>query len=127
MLISTTNNLDGYKVREYLGIVHADFIIAANIFRDWFAGIINFMGGRGRGYEKELRKARSAALQRITDIAKDIRADGVVGVRIDYEFIPIAKRGGMLMVCVSGTAVRLTSESEPCQPAIHAANADQSN
>ncbi|EEA5036523.1 heavy metal-binding domain-containing protein, partial [Salmonella enterica subsp. enterica serovar Dublin] len=55
-------------------------------------------------YEKELRKAREIALQELGEQAKALGADAVVGIDIDYE--TVGKDGSMLMVSVSGTAVK---------------------
>lgn len=79
--------------------------MGANMFRDMFAGIRDIVGGRSGAYEKELRKAREIAFQELEDSAKDLGANAVVGIDIDYEVL--GEKNGMLMVSVSGTAVRV--------------------
>ena len=76
----------------------------ANIFRDFFAGIRDIVGGRSGAYEKELRKARDIAFKELGEQAKALGADAVVGIDIDYE--TVGKDASMLMVSVSGTAVK---------------------
>jgi uncharacterized protein YbjQ (UPF0145 family) len=61
MLITTTPNIEGKRIKEYLGIVTGEAVVGANLFRDLFAGLRDIVGGRSGAYEKELRKARNLA------------------------------------------------------------------
>lgn len=56
MQFSTTPTLEGQSIVEYCGVVMGEAILGANIFRDFFAGIRDIVGGRSGAYEKELRK-----------------------------------------------------------------------
>lgn len=103
MLISTTTAIEGRPVSAYLGVVAGETILGANIFRDIGAQIRNITGGRASGYEKELRKGRDEAMSEMTAVATELGADAIIGVDIDYETVG----GSMLMVTVSGTAVKL--------------------
>lgn len=103
MIITTTNSLEGKKIREYRGVVTGEAILGANLFRDLFAGLRDIVGGRSASYEKELRKARDIAFQEIEDAARKAGANAIIGLDIDYEVL--GKENGMLMVSVSGTAV----------------------
>jgi uncharacterized protein YbjQ (UPF0145 family) len=105
MILSTTNNIEGKPVKDYLGIVTGETIIGANIFKDFFASIRDIVGGRSGSYEKVLREAKDTALKEMTENAIGLGANAVVGVDLDYE--TVGKGGGMLMVTASGTAVRL--------------------
>ena len=107
MLVVTTPHLDGHPVRQYLGLVSGEAILGANIFRDLFAGIRDIVGGRSAAYEQELRKAKQIALDEMEAQARDLGADAVIAVDLDYETIQLGGGGGMLMVSASGTAVRL--------------------
>jgi uncharacterized protein YbjQ (UPF0145 family) len=105
MIISTTSAIDGRPVSQYLGVVTGEVIVGANIFKDLFAGIRDIVGGRSGAYETTLRSARETAFQELEAEAVRLGANAVIGVDIDYEVI--GKEGSMLMVTVSGTAVRL--------------------
>ena len=107
MIVTTTNVVQGHPVDAYLGVVTGETILGANIMKDVFAGIRDIVGGRSAAYEKELRKAREIAMQEMTADAEDLGANAVIGVDLDYETVA---GGNMLMVTVSGTAVRLRSE-----------------
>lgn len=105
MIISTTPTLEGRPVREYLGIVTGEVIVGANIFKDLFAGIRDIVGGRAGAYEGALRDARRQAYEELRHEAERMGADAVVGVDLDYEVV--GQGGSMLMVSISGTAVKL--------------------
>lgn len=105
MLLTTTSTLDGIRIHRYLGIVSGEAIMGANIFRDFFAGIRDIVGGRSAAYEEELRKAKDIAIQEMVAQATQYGANAVIGVDLDYETIEMGKGGGMLMVTASGTAV----------------------
>ena len=77
MIVTTTNNIDGQQVAQYLRVVSGEVIVGANFFKDIAAGFRNIVGGRSQAYEGELRT--------------------------DYQSIGVD--GGMLMVAATGTAV----------------------
>ncbi len=112
MIMTTTPNIEGKKISKYFGVVTGEAIMGANLFRDLFAGIRDIVGGRSGAYEKELRKAREIALQEIEAAAMNLNANAVVGIDIDYEIL--GEKSGMLMVSVSGTAVRVDLGSDLC-------------
>ena len=105
MIITTTDQVEGRRVIDYLGVVTGEAIIGVNVFRDFFAGIRDIVGGRSGGYQNALREAREHAMADMQDAAKRLGADAVVGVDLDYEVL--GKENGMLMVSINGTAVRL--------------------
>ncbi|MEW6573351.1 MAG: heavy metal-binding domain-containing protein [Bacillota bacterium] len=105
MLITTTPNIEGKKIVRYLGLVSGEAIMGANIFKDFFAGIRDIVGGRSATYEKELRSAKDLAIEEMVEQAKKLGANAVLGVDLDYETISTGSGGNMLMVSASGTAV----------------------
>jgi uncharacterized protein YbjQ (UPF0145 family) len=105
MLMTTTPSVEGQRIQQYLGVVTGEAILAANLFKDLFAGIRDLVGGRSSTYERELQKARDIAMQELAERAAELGANAVVGIDIDYEVL--GQANGMLMVAVSGTAVVL--------------------
>jgi uncharacterized protein YbjQ (UPF0145 family) len=103
IIVSTTNVIEGRPVREYLGVIAGETVLGANVFKDIGAAFRNIAGGRAGGYEQELRKGRDAAMKEMSEQAQALGADAIIGIDIDYESI----NQGMLMVTVSGTAVKL--------------------
>jgi uncharacterized protein YbjQ (UPF0145 family) len=105
MIVTTTPTVEGRPAAAYLGLVSGEAIMGANIFRDMFAGIRDIVGGRAGSYENVLRGGREQAVSELIDEATALGADAVVGVAFSYA--AIGATDSMLMVSVSGTAVRL--------------------
>ena len=107
MILTSTDSVDGKKITAYLGIVAGEAVMGTNVFRDFFAGITDILGGRSGSYEKELRKAKALALESLVEEAKALGADAVVGMDLDYQQIGGNDRQ-MLMVAASGTAAAIS-------------------
>ncbi|MDN3697051.1 MULTISPECIES: heavy metal-binding domain-containing protein [Vibrio] len=103
MIVTTTQSVEGKRIVDYKGVIAGEAILGANLFKDMFAGIRDLVGGRSGTYERELEKARTIAFQELEQKARDLGANAVVGVDIDYEVL--GQNNGMLMVSASGTAV----------------------
>jgi uncharacterized protein YbjQ (UPF0145 family) len=95
----------GAKVERFLGVVNGEAIIGANLFRDLFSSVRDVVGGRAGGYERALSGARDAALKDMVEAAREKGADGIVG--IDFDYAVLGETNGMMMVSVSGTAVKM--------------------
>ena len=93
------------RIGQVLGVVHGEAIIGANIFRDLFSSVRDVVGGRAGGYERALSGARDAAMEDLIEAAKERGADGVIG--IDFDYAVLGETNGMMMVTVSGTAVKM--------------------
>ena len=85
MLVTTTHGFEGRTIVDYKGLV----------------------GGRSGSYEKVLRRAKQEAIEDMLEQARELGANAVVGVDLDYETIQVQEGGSMLMVSASGTAVVL--------------------
>ena len=105
MITTTTDGIDGRTITGYLGVVSGDAVMGTNVFRDMFAGIRDLIGGRSGSYEKELRKAKSLAMEDMIAEAQELGADAIVGIDLDYEAIGSNDKS-MLMVSANGTAVK---------------------
>ncbi len=103
MQITTTPSIEGKKITKYCGVISGEAILGVNLFKDIFAGIRDLVGGRSAAYENELEQAREVALQELEDRARELGANAVVGVDLDYEVL--GESNGMLMVSATGTAV----------------------
>jgi len=103
MIMTTTPTIEGRTIVEYVSVVTGEAIMGANIVRDIFASITDIVGGRSGAYESKLKEARDMAFEEMRAQASRYGANAIVGIDIDYEVV----RDGMLMVAVSGTAVRI--------------------
>ena len=102
MLVTTTPIIEGKRIIRYYGIVSGETIIGANVFRDFLAGIRDFVGGRSGAYEEVLRQAKDTAIREMEEQAARLGANAVIGVDLDYE--TVGGSGSMLMVTATGTA-----------------------
>lgn len=105
MIVTTTPGIEGREIVQYLGPVAGECVYGANVFRDMFASIRDFVGGRAGGYQNVLRDGRRLAIEDMVEEAKELGADAVVGMDIDYE--SMGETNSMLMVSCNGTAVKL--------------------
>ncbi|MDA9332301.1 YbjQ family protein [Gammaproteobacteria bacterium] len=103
--LTTTNSFSNHETHEEMQIVTAECVFGMNIFRDMFAGIRDIVGGRSDASQKVLRDLRDACLTELKQEAFDIGADGIVGVRLDYQEMSGGGKG-MLFLVASGTAVK---------------------
>jgi uncharacterized protein YbjQ (UPF0145 family) len=106
MIVTTTDSVEGRRIGTYLGVVAGQAVLGTNVFRDFFAGIRDIVGGRSGAYEKELRRAKKMAIEDMEDEARELGADAILAVDLDYEHIGTGERS-MLMVSANGTAVKL--------------------
>lgn len=87
MIVTTTSTIQGKEIIEYIDI----------------ASVRDVVGGRAGAYESKLKEARDIAMEEMKTFARQKNANAIVGIDVDYEVV----REGMLMVAVSGTAVRI--------------------
>ncbi len=102
MMLTTTPQVEGYPVKNYLGIVCGEVVAGVNFVKDFAAGLTNFFGGRSNSYEDELIEVRESAIREMAQRAEQMGANAVIGIDIDYE---VLGQGNMLMVTAAGTAV----------------------
>lgn len=105
MIVVTTNQIEGKPIQEYKGIVSAQAIIGANIFKDLFAGLRDVLGGRSSTYERVIEEAKQTALTEVQQKTADLGGNAVIGLDLDFE--TVGGNGSMLMVIATGTAVRI--------------------
>lgn len=103
MILTTTPTVEGKTIGKYCGVVSGEVIFSTDVFKDMFAGIRYLTGGRAGSNERELQKAREAALSELQSHAIKLGANAVVGVALAYQIVGTAH--SMLLVSASGTAV----------------------
>jgi uncharacterized protein YbjQ (UPF0145 family) len=103
IIISTTENIPGKKIKEILGIVKCNTIRARNIGVDIVAGLKNVVGGEVRSYTEMTTQARDEAFNRMINEAIDLKADAIIGMRFATS---VVMQGASEMLAF-GTAVKL--------------------
>ena len=101
MLISNTETIPGYTIRELKGLVQGNTVRAKHAGRDIAAGFKNLVGGEIKGYTELLTESRQEALQRMLAQAEQLGANAVVNVR----FTTSAVTSGASELYAYGTAV----------------------
>jgi uncharacterized protein YbjQ (UPF0145 family) len=89
MIRSTTALIEGRVIVDYLGVAPSEAIF----------------GARAGPYEKEVGKARDIASEEVETEARMLGANTIDGIDLDYEVVD--SRGGMMMVSISGTVVKI--------------------
>jgi uncharacterized protein YbjQ (UPF0145 family) len=103
--LTTTPTYPNLDIEEVKGVITAECVFGMNIFKDFFAGMTDFFGGRSDTSQKVLRDARETCLNELKKEAYELGADGVIGIDLDYSEIS-GKGKGMLFLVASGTAVK---------------------
>jgi uncharacterized protein YbjQ (UPF0145 family) len=103
--ITTTNHYPNYEVEKVLGVITSECVFGMNVFRDFFAGMTDFFGGRSKASQKVLRDARNTCLYELKKEAHELGGDGIIGIDLDYSEIS-GKGKGMLFLVASGTVVK---------------------
>ena len=108
MLVTTTDTVQNHSIETYVGIVTAEVVYGTNVFKDFFAGIRDTLGGRTGSYEKVFEKGQQKAIEELKQRAQKLNADGVIGIEIDTGTISVDNRGVLLLITATGTAVKFS-------------------
>ena len=92
---------------ERLGVVASEVVLGMNIFKDVLANVRDVFGGRSGVVQNTLAQARQVAFEELKVQAVELGADAVIAVDIDYHTVSTGNAVNMMMVAVSGTAVKL--------------------
>lgn len=104
VVLTTSFQLEGFRIKETLEIVAAECTFGMNILQDLMAGIRDVFGGRSKVTQKALREARKLCLRELKFEADAVGANAVIAVTLNYsEFSGQGK--SMLFLVASGTAV----------------------
>ncbi len=102
-IVSTTETIPGFQIKEVLGIVKGSTVRSRNIGRDIGAALKNIVGGEIKTYTEMANNSRDEAYNRMVNDAISKGADAIVGMRFTTSMI---MQGASEMVAF-GTAVKL--------------------
>jgi uncharacterized protein YbjQ (UPF0145 family) len=103
VIVVTTEQIEGKKITETLGLVRGSTIRARHVGRDIMAGLRNIVGGEVKDYTVMLAQAREEALQRMIEQAEKMGANAIIGTR----FVTSMVLSGAAEMVAYGTAVKV--------------------
>jgi len=103
MIVVTTEQIEGQRITETLGLVRGSTIRARHMGRDIMAGLRNIVGGEVKEYTLMLAQAREEAMQRMIEQAEKLGANAIVGTR----FVTSMVMSGAAEMVAYGTAVKV--------------------
>ena len=103
MPVTTTFTIEGYRIREYRGLVRGIIVRSPTIVQGIVGGLKNIIGGRIGAYTEMCEQARQQAYDLLIQHAKEVGANAVVGVR--YDASEVVSKGLATEVLCYGTAV----------------------
>jgi len=103
MPVTTTFTLEGYRIREYKGIVRGLIVRAPTIAQGIIGGLKSIIGGRIGAYTEMCEQARQQAYDLLLQHATQLGANAVVGFR--YDASEVVSRESATEVLCYGTAV----------------------
>ena len=103
MIVVTTEQIEGRRITETLGMVRGSTIRARHMGRDIMAGLRNIVGGEVKEYTLMLAQAREEAMQRMIEQAENLGANAIVGTR----FVTSMVMSGAAEMVAYGTAVKI--------------------
>jgi uncharacterized protein YbjQ (UPF0145 family) len=99
--VSTTFTIEGYRIREYRGLVRGIIVRSPTIVQGCLGGLKNIIGGRIGAYTEMCEQARQQAFDLLLQHAEALGANAVVGLRYDASEVV----SGATEVLCYGTAV----------------------
>jgi len=110
IVTTTTNNIEGWSIKEYLQPISANVVIGSNVLSEFSASFSDFFGGRSGTYERKLQLLYDQSLQQLKKKARSLGANCVVGVKIDID--EISGKGQMFMITAYGTPVKASRSGD---------------
>jgi uncharacterized protein YbjQ (UPF0145 family) len=104
IIVTTTNNFEGYSITKYLKPISAHVVTGTNFFSDLFAAFSDVFGGRSKTYQNQLASIYAESIETLKNAAIELGANGIVGMKVDLDEIS-GKGKSMFMITAIGTAV----------------------
>jgi uncharacterized protein YbjQ (UPF0145 family) len=101
MLVTTTNDLQGYRIVKQLGLVRGITVRSRSVLGNFAGGIQSFFGGKLSIYVNLAETARKEAYDHMVEHAQAAGANAVIAMRYDANEI----MDGITEVLAYGTAV----------------------
>jgi uncharacterized protein YbjQ (UPF0145 family) len=103
IILTTTNNVDGHVVLQYVDIESVEVVMGTGMFSEFGGEVADFFGTRSTAFESKLQKAKKVAFKKLKYLAFERGANAVIGIDIDYtEF-----SGNRIGLIANGTLVKI--------------------
>lgn len=94
MVLTTTDNIEGFKIIEYKGLVSGNSSVIKTKF--------SFKSEKNKAIIEEImNQAKEEAFQKLKDHATKMKANAIVGINVDMETF----QGSYFFISATGTAV----------------------
>jgi uncharacterized protein YbjQ (UPF0145 family) len=103
MIITTTLDVEGYRITEYKGLVRGITVRSPTITQGLLGGLKSIIGGRIGAYTEMCEQARQHAYDAMVEHAREMGANAIVGVR--YDASDVGSQDAASEVLCYGTAV----------------------
>lgn len=103
MIITTSDQIEGKRIVQTLGLVKGSAVRTRHVGRDIMAVLRNLVGGEIPEYTKLMAESREQAMQRMVEEAERQGANAVVGVRFTTSMV----MSGAAEMLAYGTAVKV--------------------
>ena len=110
MHVTTTFNFEGFRIREYKGVVRGIIVRSPTIGQGILGGLKSIVGGQIGAYTEMCEQARQQAFDHLISHAKEMGANAILGMR--YDASEVGANGSATEVLCYGTAVVI----EPVTP-----------
>ncbi len=110
MFVTTTFNIEGYRIKEYKGVVRGIIVRSPTIVQGLMGGLKNLVGGRIGAYTEMCEQAREQAYGLLCEHAEQVGANAIVGMR--YDASEVVSAGSATEVLCYGTAVVVVPENQ---------------
>ncbi|HTV34754.1 MAG TPA: YbjQ family protein [Methylocella sp.] len=101
MMVSTTNEIIGFRLVRHLGIVRGITVRSRSVVGNFVGGLQSIFGGQIGAYVELAESARQEAFEHMCQHAEQAGANAVIGMRYDANEI----MDGITEVLAYGTAV----------------------
>jgi uncharacterized protein YbjQ (UPF0145 family) len=101
MIVSTANDISGYKVVRHLGVVRGITVRSRSVVGNFVGGLQSVFGGKLSVYVTLAETARQEAFDHMVEHAGQGGANAIIGMRYDANEI----MDGITEVLAYGTAV----------------------
>jgi uncharacterized protein YbjQ (UPF0145 family) len=109
LIVTTGNDIAGYRITQYLGVVRGIVVRSTGIGRGITGGLRSIVGGNVPQYAAVCEEARQHSYSIMVEHAREMEADAVIAFRYDAtEFVE-----GVTEVLAYGTGVKITKNEQP--------------